>query len=945
MANSLVATKLLPPWAHRPAVARPQLVARLRAGLEGPLTLLCAPAGFGKTSLALQALDGYGTTAWLSLEPDDSEPTRFAHYLLAALAQAAPALAPALDPLLRSSPLDLLATMATLVNLLSARDTPLVLVLEDYHTLDAPPVDEALGWLLAHPPPALRILITSREDPPLPLARLRARGWLTELRGADLRFSPAEATALITYLTGLALSDAQAAALTARTEGWAAGLQLASLALRESADIDGLIASLRGTHRLLFDYLTDEVLLAQPAEIQQFLLQTAILDRLCGDLCDTVTAWQGGQLTTEGAPDLVPVTPAQASSSSHILAQLERANLFLVPLDPERRWYRYHTLFADLLRARLMATAGATVAALHRRAAAWYAAAISAHGTAMLAPAMHHALEGGDYELAADLIEADVGSALGQGDVALNARWLARLPPALFSRRPLLCINHAWLLAITGQSSVAAERLRAAELARAGLPPASLGLAARLAGISQESELPGLIDGNLAAISAYLQYMRDDMTATIAQGLAALRQLPASSQTIHAATHLVIGLGAFEADQPVLAEQQLRLAVACGQTGGNPYASLLALGFLGELLLHQGQLEAAEDLLRGNLEIQRDPGGAPFPIAGSLCARLGLVRYERDDRAGAALLLEQGRRGGELMSNWWVVEPSYLALVWLRFVEGDSRAAHTLLDALEVLAAGLGRPEQPDRIDALRARLRLAEGDLAAVRAWLEQEQARQVLPYRPRQLPMALTRARALIALGRSAEAVALLDPLLAAAKAAGRVGQQIQLQVLRALALQAAGDQEQAVATLQPALEQGAARGYVRSFLDEGPGVAALLERMKDEGRRVNPYTVQLRSAFLDGKAVVSEPDLHPSARIPQPSILHPSSLIPHPSPEPLTSRELELLRLIDAGLSNQAIAERLVLTVGTVKWHLNHLYAKLDVRGRTAALAQARALGLLP
>lgn len=932
MANSLVATKLLPPWAHRPAIARPQLVARLRAGLEGPLTLLCAPAGFGKTSLALQALDGYGATAWLSLEADDSEPTRFAHYLLAALAQAAPALGPALDPLLQSSPLDLLATMATLVNLLSARDIPLVLVLEDYHTLEAPPVDEALGWLLAHAPPALRLLITSREDPPLPLARLRARGQLTELRGADLRFSAVEAAALITHLTGLSLSDAQAAALTARAEGWAAGLQLASLALRETADIDGLIASLRGTHRLLFDYLTDEVLLAQPPEIQQFLLQTAILDRLCGELCDAVLGIEKGAHTDHSQFSLL--------NSQLALQRLERANLFLVPLDAERRWYRYHALFADLLRARLMATAGATVAALHRRAAAWYAAAIPTHGTAMLAPAMHHALEGGDHELAADLIEADVGSALGQGDVALNARWLARLPQALFSRRPLLCINHAWLLTITGQPSVAAERLRAAELARAGLPPASLGLAAGLAGTYQEYELPGLIDGNLAAISAYMHYMRGDMTATIAQGLAALRQLPASSQTIHAATHLVIGLGALEADQPVLAEQQLRLAAACGQTGGNPYASLLALGFLGELLLRQGQLEAAEELLRGSLEAQRDPGGAPFPIAGSLCARLGLLRYERDDRAGAALVLEQGRRGGELMSNWWVVEPASLALVWLRFVEGDSRAAHTLLDALEVLAARLGRPEQPDRIDALRARLRLAEGDLAAVQAWLGLEERRQSLPYRPIQLPMALTRARALIALGRPAEVVALLDPLLAAASAAGRVGQQIQILVVRALALQAAGNHEQADAAFARALEQGAARGYVRSFLDEGPAVAALLRRMQDEGGRMNPYITRLLSAFPTSEAIAVGSDPQPPALSPQPSAFSPQSL-----PEPLTSRELELLSLIDAGLSNQAIAERLVLTVGTVKWHLNHLYAKLDVRGRTAALARARALGLLP
>ncbi|NTU78657.1 MAG: hypothetical protein HGA45_04510 [Chloroflexales bacterium] len=913
MADSLVATKLQPPWAHRPAIPRPQLVARLRAGLEGPLTLLCAPAGFGKTSLALQALDGSGAaTAWLSLEPDDSEPTRFAHYLLAALARGAPVLAPALDPLLRSSPLDLLATMATLVNLLSARDVPLVLMLEDYHTLDAPAVDKALSWLLAHQPPALRLLITSREDPPLPLARLRARGWLAELRGADLRFSAAEAAALIGHLTGLALSDHQAEELVSRTEGWAAGLQLASLALRESADIDGLIASLRGTHRLIFDYLTDEVLLAQPPAIQQFLLQTSLLDRLCPELCDAVLDDQ--------------------TDSSRALADLERANLFLVPLDQERRWYRYHALFADLLRARLVATAGDTVAGLHRRAARWHTSAIPTHGKTMLAPAMHHALEGGDYELAADLIEAHVGIALGQGDVALIARWLARLPPALFSRRPLLCLNHAWLLTLIGQHSVAEDRLRDADLARARLPPESLGFAALLAGMFQESDLPGLIAGNVAAISAYLSFTRGEIAATIAQGLAALRQLPTISQPFHAATHLVIGLGALEDDQPMLAEQQLQLAAACGQPGGNPYAGLVALGFLGELLLRQGQLDAAEALLQGSLEAQRDPGGVPFPIAGDLCVRLGLVRYERDDRAGAALLLEQGRRCGELMANGWMVEPAYLALAWLRHGAGDPRAAHTLLNALEVLAPRMGRMVEPRQIDALRARLRLAEGDLAAVRAWLEQEEARQDHLYWPAQIPLALARARALIALGRPAEAVALLGLLLAAAAAAGRVGHQIPLQVVRALALQAAGDQDQADAAFAHALEEGAARGYVRSFLDEGPAVASLLQRMKDAGGRMKPYAAQLLAALLPGESLAVGSDLHPS------------SFITHPLPEPLTPRELKLLRLLDEGLSNQAIAERLVFTVGTVKFYLSHLYAKLDVRGRTEALARARALGLL-
>ncbi|NTU84386.1 MAG: winged helix-turn-helix transcriptional regulator, partial [Chloroflexales bacterium] len=799
---------------------------------------------------------------------------------------------------------------------LSGRGEPLVLVLEDYHALDAPAVDAALSWLLAHQPPALRLLITSREDPPLPLARLRARGQLSELRGADLRFSIAEASALIQHLTGRPLSDPQAEALVARTEGWAAGLQLASLALRESADVDSLIASLRGTHRLIIDYLTDEVLLAQPPEIQQFLLHTAILDRLCGELCDALLKDEDRAASKDCAEPLI------LHPSSFILAQLERANLFLVPLDAERRWYRYHALFADLLRARLAATAGDAIAALHRRAARWYAAAIPAHGEAMLALAMHHALEGGDDERAAQLIEDHGASLNGRGEQARMARWLARLPPELFARRPQLCLRDAWLRTLTGQHGAAEARLRDAERALGALPAAS-----------EQADLAAWIGGNVAAISAYLTYARGDAAATVAHGQAALSQLPISSTVVRTATHVMVGAGALDSDQSALAEQQLRQAIACGQTGGNPYAALTAQGMLGTLLLRQGRLDVAERQLRAALEPHRDPGGAPLPIAGDLCVQLGHLRHERDDLAGAAALLAQGRRCGELVANGWTVQRASLSLAWTRFVQGDTAAADALLDALEALAPRLAPIIDRSLIGALRARIQLADGDRPAVQAWLDAEEPRPGGAYRIAHLPIALMRARALTALGRAEEAVTLLDPPLAAAETAGRVGHQIQLQVARALALQACGDQEQAAERLRRALEQGAALGHARSFLDEGPGVATLLGRMKDEGGRMKPYIARLLSAFPGTAAMAVGSELHPSP------------FTRHPLPEPLMPREVELLQLIDAGLSNQAIAERLMITVGTVKWHLNRLYAKLDVRGRTQALARARALGVLP
>lgn len=929
MADTLVLTKLQPPWGHRPSVTRTELVARVRVGLTGPITLVCAPAGSGKTSLVLQALDRHvEAVAWLSLEADDSDPTRFGHYLLAAMSTAVPGLSPALDPLQHSRPLDLLSTMATLVNVLSTRRTPLVFVLEDYHTLDAPLVDQALAWLLVHAPPALRLLVTSREDPQLPLGRLRARGQLTEVRGADLRFSAAEAAALLADLTGLTLSDRQVDDLVTRTEGWAVGLQLASLALRETADIDGLIASLRGTHRLVFDYLTEEVLLGQSGELQQFLLQTSILDRLCGELCDAVLASDDER------------------RGARTLRLLEHANLFLVPLDPERRWYRYHSLFAEMLRARLTATASDSVALLHRRAAAWFATAIATHGTAMLDPAIQHALDGGDHELAADLIEhgmltpanhATGGAAphaapgevehvnphlIGRGDLALTAHWLSRLPPDLPARRPVLALMQAWMLTLTGQHRAAELSLRRAESAVAA--SSALG----------SPDDAGLISANISCIAAYLSFMRGRLSASMAQATQSLSQVPSKDTSVRSAAHLILGRGALESDQLALAERELRLATSCGLTGDNPYAALVAQGWLGEMLRRQGRLDEAEQLLTTALEGRRDPSGTPFPIAGELCVRLGLVHYEQDRLGSAALLLDQGRRCGEVMSNGWMVEPAGLMLAWLRQVDGDSEGAHRILDALEAQAPRMENMVDPRQISAQRARLRLASGDLPAVAAWLEEEQAAGSRADTPAEQALVLMRARALIALDRSAEAVALVTPLQAVAATAGRLGQLIQLQVLGAVALEILGDDERAMGLLCSALDEGAARGHVRSFVDEGLPVATLLQQVHPTDASTTSYVARLLAAFGPTDRTSAAQAVVPSFAPPRPVALR----------ESLTARELELLHLVDAGLSNQAIADRLVLTVGTVKFYLSQLYRKLAARGRTEALARARHLGLL-
>ncbi len=906
----LLATKLnIPPLRHE-RVSRPRLIARLHRGFAGPLTLVAAPAGFGKTTLLSDAVRlSQISVAWLTLEADDADPIRFARYLLAAIQRVIPQLGMTATSLLDSpQPPALETVISLLINDLAAHVADVVLVLDDYHVLESPVIDSALRFLLDHLPPTLHLVIGTREDPPLPLTRLRARGQLTELRAADLRFSVTEARTFLHSVMGTELTPEQATALAERTEGWAAGLQLAALALHEHEDAALFVADLRATHRYILDYLVDEVLQHQPADVQMFLLTTSIVDRLCVPLCDTLL-----ESATSSADAVTPV------SSRQMLQQLERANLFLIPLDAERRWYRYHTLFADVLRSRLQALHPDLVPLLHRRAASWFTTQ-AADDLLFSTTAIRHALAASDYDLVARVIEQYGGALLGQGAHQQLGEWLAELPETFIRRRPQLCIAQSWLRNLAGQPALAEARLHDAEQA----------LTAR--GNAAPPELVAHVRGHAATIRAYAAQQRGELAEAMLSGQTALEWLPPADATCTSA-HLIVGVSAMDSNHLLVAQEHLEQAIALGQASGNHHAALAATGLLGELFIIQGRLQAAAAHYRQAIAEQQGAGGQPRPIAGDLYVGLGRLLHEWNELDAAADHLAQGRTLSEQVANWWTTRRASLALAWTRHAQGDVEAADALLDQIDVEAGNRQDVVARDEVQALRARLHLAQGNLPAVAAWLEQAMQPHNAPMDEVRATVTPMLARGFIALNQPVQALALLAPHITAAEAAGRQSNLLVLLILRALAEQAHGAAVNATTTLTRALTIAAPAGYVRSFVDEGAGMKELLTltlRGSPASAPLRPSIQRLLDAFPHDIGI----DRGAASRSPATPAL----------PEPLTPRELELLQFIAAGRSNQEIADRLVITVGTVKWYLNHLYAKLDVRGRMQAVARARELGVI-
>jgi LuxR family transcriptional regulator, maltose regulon positive regulatory protein len=933
----LLATKLHVPSPPPGFVPRPRLVQALAEGLVRGRVLVCAPAGFGKTALLADWARGGGRpVAWLGLDGSDSDPARFWRYALAALDRAIPGLAERVGPL---PPGSFERLVTALINELAADPGPdeVLLVLDDYHLVDSQPVHESVAFLLENLPPGLRVVVSGRADPSLPLARLRARGQLAELRAADLRFTLEEAAALLGGVAGSGLAERETAgpglpgpavaALVARTEGWAAGLQLAGLSLRGHVDPAGFAAAFSGSHRFVLDYLADEVLDGQPGPVRAFLLETSVLERLTGELCDAVTGRAGSQA---------------------MLQDIERAGLFLVPLDEARGWWRYHHLFADLLRARLQAEQPGRVHALHRAAAAW----CEEHDLAD--DAVRHALAAGDTAWAARLVERHVETLLGRSEGVTLRRWLSALPAQAVRGRPRLCLAQAYGAAQGFQLEALEVLLDDAERAfavsgdepyedPAGRP------------VSVLANVPA----GIAFLRACLARLRGDAVLAAGYNREALAHLGGDDWIMRSqvrwnqavADWLGGRLGPAERGlAEVLAE--LRAADdAVRRAGGEPaevfravaggagfFAGYLAMRVcydLGQVQRAQGNLDAALATYRQALEATAENSQPPH--MGLAYVGLAQTLYERDELAAA---LDHATRGVTLCRQLAFTPPlaTGLAVVArIRYAQGDVAGA---LEAMgEAAQAGLS-PQVVTLLNPVpsqRARLLLGQGDVRAAAQWTAAAGlSPDDEPDYPRE-PAYLVLARVLLAQNDPAPALMLLQRLLDAAAGQGRAGSVIEIQVLRALALAACGDHASALGALTEALTLGGPRGYVRVFADEGPPMRALLAQLPT-ARPGQQHAVGVGRGYL----AEIERACRPAGALP------PRSRAAAAAPglaEPLTGREFEVLRLLAAGRSNQRIAHDLVVALDTVKKHVTHVLGKLGAANRTEAVARARDLGLIP
>ncbi len=905
--DPLIRTKLRLPFSRSELVPRPRLQEQVARGLCGPLTLVIAPAGFGKTTLAAACAAGCGMpAAWLSLDKEDNQAGRFLAYLAAALQGADPAVGAEVAPLLAGmQPVPPEAVLTSLVNDLDAAGRDILLVLDDYQFISSPVVHEAVAFLLEHCPPTFHLLVATRSDPPLPLARLRARGHTLELRAADLSFTEVEAAQFLNQVMGLRLDARSVTVLAERTEGWAAGLQMAALSMRGRDDVAGFIEGFSGTNRHILDYLLEEVLAREPEEVQNFLLQTAVLSRLSGPLCDAVTGASGGQ---------------------EMLERLERRNLFVIPLDEERRWYRYHHLFADLLQARLHQSGPETARRLFLRAAGW------CEREGLPAEAVSYALASQDYDRAAQLVEKFWNILANNGEIETVWSWMEALPAEVVKNRAGLSVAYCWMLWLMGQVGRIEAHLGNAERALSELP--------RPAGTAGEDPMNAVLPATVAALRSIVARHHEDFETAISVGERALNLMPGNlPPEADAVIRLLIflalasaydGVGDLEKAADAYAE-----TIRCSRLAANPGGITGMTYRMNGILQLLGRLRAADAACREALEYLQAQGMSRLPAAGVLHVALSDVLVERNELEAAQAHLVQGFELAKFSGRYDAVRNAPQTLARLRQAQGDPAGALAAIQEAEKAFENAPSPLMTARLLGLRARILVQQGaieeaarcaDEAVRLAGRDRGQVGQAT---------ALSALRVRLARCTPAEAVEELARSIAAAEASGRLGVALELRIERSLALSRPPleNQPAAEADLEQALAYGAAEGYVRAFLDEGRPMQQLLARWLAHASPgpLGDYAARLLSQF--------EAEPHPGREKPEnasPAV----DLI-----EPLTRRELEVLQLICAGDSNQAIADRLVITLSAVKKHTGNILGKLGVTSRSQAMVRARQLGLVP
>ena len=906
MVEPLLQTKLYIPITRSHLVDRPQLVARLNGGLNGKLTLVSAPAGFGKTTLVAHwgqqlAAAGAWQFGWLSLDENDNDVGRFFTYIVAALQKINGRFAQSTLELLQQSPADNLQIILTdLLNSLAQAEQNILLALDDYYQISNPAIHDGLQFLLDHAPPNFHLLLLSRADPPLPLARLRMYRQMTEIRQDDLRFAPAEARQFLNQQMALGLPETAVSALEQRTEGWIAGLQMAALSMQGHRNKDHFISDFTGSNRYIFDYLTEEVLAGLSPEIQDFLLQTAVLGRLCAPLCDALLEIGDWRLDNTQSP----ISNLQASQQ--ILEQLEAANLFLLPLDDERRWYRYHQLFADLLRQQLRRERPAQESLLHRRASHWFEQANFTE------EAIQHALAAADYERAASLVAHYSQSLVQHGEMNKLLSWIGRLPAEWRHQHPQLILNHAWILLFRGSP-------QEMEAILAHLPnevASSLPYAAYL------SILYGILAtrrGNHAEAIALAEKAEAQ--------LAALEPNP-TNRSMRGVNALVLANGYRPQDRP-RAAQFYQMAATLSRESGNVIAFLTAVRDRGNLLLEEGQLHRARAVFREGIQFEQqqahDAGteGRKLLAAAPIHVSLAQLHYEWNQLDEAASYLEDALRLLVLVGPVNQSE-GVVALARLHLAQGNPAAVPPLLAPLEALQEAASN-------QFTRQRLAVAIAETACAlyqhtpTAVLQQTLA-QVLPTLGDEPTAVLAQARLLLALARPAEVIPPLEALAAQMAENGRLGLHLPALILLCLAQQQMGDTSKALHSLQQALAIAEPSGYMRLFVDAGEGMRGLLQTAVRHN--IAPtYATRLLHQFT------------PTT----PAPLLPLSPAP-PLPEPLSSRETEVLQLIAQGFTNKQIAQKLMIAPSTAKRHTVNIYNKLGVANRAEATAKAYEFGLV-
>lgn len=897
MSTPILLTKIRLPQLRQELVQRPKLINELNRGIKRKLTLVSAPAGFGKTTLIsdwLQTMREDESVpfyfAWFTLDEGDNDPGQFMIYLIEALVQANAIDAKfgkGLQHILQSPqppPID--SILIALINEISNRSDKIVFVLDDYHRVQAQPIHEILVFILENLPLSAHLVITTREDPPLPLSRLRVQNQLSEFRARDLLFSLGEAGEFLNRIMDLSLSEKEIQLLEKRTEGWIAGLQLAAISLQGHNDVPGFIRTFSGSDRLVLDYLIEEVINQQTEDIQNFLLDTAILNRLSGPLCNAVTGQRNGQA---------------------VLEMLERSNLFLIPLDNERRWYRYHHLFADLLKQRLQRTQTKDIQSLYKRASMWF------EKNSYINEAIDNLLMAQDFNQAALLIEGKIDDLWLQGENAKLRHWLDLMPDEILNSRPNLCVYHTWYLFNTGQMEKAEAAIQLAEET-----------------IRQNESETTILQGRLAAVRAFMLAGKMDVQNIIKFADQALTLLPETEVNWRSLTAIILGdVYAYVGNLNAAYEARLE-AVKAWQETGNIYWTFVASLKLMSTLRSIGHLQKTIEISRQQMEIVTEHGLSQIRAISWLFAIWGETLAELNQLEAAEALVEKIIESNKNSPDAAMIGWNGICLMRISISKQDISGADMLVQEMKNKAKEANvQPWLWSLINAWQTQVWLLQNKMEEAVQWAHEqaEKNNREIPW-IREIENAV-RARVYLLSGRLDEAVNLLKDLYAAAESGGRVSKSIEFLILQSLAFQAGDHVDQAVYVLGKAIKLAKPGGFIRIFVDEGPQMAKLLYlTLKKDIEPV--YVRKILAAF---PAVQSE---KPAEKT-QPA--SDSDWI-----EPLSDRELEVLHLIAAGHSRQEIASRLVVSLNTVKTHIRNIFSKLGVNSQMQAVGKARGLGFL-